>query len=417
MTHTETTGHGDAGETVLVLLDRVEDRLEAIGDRLLAGYLAEIVDYRALDEQTLHADVLPTALRNVQELLAAAREGTPPTDESLDALRRSAQRRVHQGVSVQALLQAYRLWGRVVWREVVALASPDAAAEREAVIDVAARVMEYVDQVSVAVAQTYLDEVTGVLGDREAVRRDLLEALISDRPMSERMRQRAGASVLDMDAEHAVVLARFAEPSGADRAVLREALACARECLRPRQGSIMVGIREDEVVAISPASAPEDYAALVGQAGEWAGTLGEFAVGVGRAHRGTEGVAASYREAAEAVRLGTAAGGQGRAITFSDVLLDHLLSSNPHLGVLHDETMRPLHRYDQARRAHLVETLRVYYDEGFNLARSAARLAVNPNTVVYRLKRIHQLTGHDPRDPDQLLLLLLGMKSDRWSQR
>ena len=414
MVHTEQ--RPAALETIRALVERVEARLDTLGDQLVANYLSEIVDYRALDGQTLRADVLPTAQRNVQELLTAVREDTSLTESALEALRRSAQRRVHQGVPVQALLHAYRLWGRVVWQEFMGVADRGTPGEQDAVIEVASRIMAYVDQVSVAVAQTYLDEVSGILGDREAVRRDLLEALVSQRPVSERMRQRARASALDVEGAHAVVLARAVEPVGDDRSVLRDALVRARDYLSPRESSVLVGIREDEVVAIYPTSGSAEYRSLVAQAEEYAARLGQFAVGVGRSHTGVDGVAPSYAEAAEAVRLGTAAGGAGHAVTFSDVLLDHLLSNNPRLGVLHEETMRPLHRYDQARKAQLVRTLRVYYHQGFNLARSAAQLAVNPNTVVYRLKRIHELTGHDPHDPDQLLLLLLGMKSDQWSE-
>jgi len=35
---------------------------------------------------------------------------------------------------------------------------------------------------------------------------------------------------------------------------------------------------------------------------------------------------------------------------------------------------------------------------------------VHPNTVVYRLRRIKELSGRDPHDPDDLLLLYLGLK-------
>lgn len=399
---------------VLRTIERVEQRLDVVGARLVERYVAEIVDYRALNEQTLRGDVLPTAQRNVEELLAALREDSAPTDASLEALRHSAARRVHQGIPLQALLHAYRLWGQVVWQEILAVTAPEVPAEREAALAIAGRVMAYVDQVSVAVAQSYLDEVTGVLGDREAVRRDLLEALVSGRTMSEPMRRRV-STALNPDSDHAVVLARSLEPLGSDRARLRSAMEGARRRLRPVAGAVLVGIREDEVVTIYPVRDRGDYSVLVEQAGAWAAELTGFAVGVGRAHRGTEGVATSYAEAEEAVRLGAATGEDGRASTFSEVLLDHVLSSSPHLATLHHETLAPLHAYDRSKDAELVRTLRTYYEQGFSLARSAALLQVHPNTVVYRLRRIHDLTGHDPNEPDQLLLLLLGLKSDRWS--
>jgi DNA-binding PucR family transcriptional regulator len=35
---------------------------------------------------------------------------------------------------------------------------------------------------------------------------------------------------------------------------------------------------------------------------------------------------------------------------------------------------------------------------------------VHPNTVVYRLRRVHQLTGRDVHDPTDLLILFLSIK-------
>jgi len=64
----------------------------------------------------------------------------------------------------------------------------------------------------------------------------------------------------------------------------------------------------------------------------------------------------------------------------------------------------------EAKSAQLVPTLRAYVTCAFNLTRSAELLQVHPNTVVYRLRRIRELSGRDPQDPDDLLLLFLGLK-------
>ncbi|MEV4644348.1 helix-turn-helix domain-containing protein [Saccharopolyspora sp. NPDC049357] len=396
-------------EVLHTAVDEIERRLDTVGDRLVESYTTDILDYRGLDRNTLYGDVLPTAQRNVEELLTALREERAFTEATLDGLRRSAVRRVHQGVSLEALLHAYRVWGQVVWQEVLAVTDTNVAEGRECALEIAGRVMSYVDTVSVAVAQSYLDEVTGVLGDREAMRRDLLEALISGSPLNERMRQRLRTSALDVDGQYAVVLARSLQPLGDDRQSLRNARVGARRHLRPSSSPILVGIREDEVVTIYPVADNDEYSALVAEARQWAVELSGFAVGVGRPHQAADGIASSYAEAEEAVRLGSA-GGHPHATTFTEVLLDHLVSSSPHLDTLHDETIGRLQAYDRTRNAQLALTLRVYHEHGFSLARSAAQLNVHPNTVVYRLRRIHKLTGYDPNDPDQLLLLLLGLK-------
>lgn len=401
--------HPAARELVKSTIERVEERLDELGERLVASYLREIVDYTALDEATLRGDVRPTAVRNVRALLDAVRSGEPATEDSLEELRRSAVRRLHQGVSLQALLHAYRLWGQVVWAEVRRVAEPGQPATHDAALDIAGRVMAYVDQVSIAVAQAYLDEATGVRSDDEAMRRDLLEALLSGRQIDARMRRRAAAAHLDLDGHYAVALARVLEPGHTERAMLRDALAGAREHLHASGASVLAGIREDEVVIMYPLPEPADYRSAVRQATGWAQHSPGFAIGVGRRHQGVRGIAASYAEAEEAVRHGPPAA--HHAVTFSDVLLDHLIRSSPHADALLDETIRPLQAYDRARNADLLGTLRTYYERRFSLARSAADLHVHPNTVEYRLRRIHQLTDRDPHDPDDLLLLLLGLKA------
>jgi DNA-binding PucR family transcriptional regulator len=68
--------------------------------------------------------------------------------------------------------------------------------------------------------------------------------------------------------------------------------------------------------------------------------------------------------------------------------------------------------YDRAHRASFVTTLRTYLDAGLNLTRTARALFVHPNTIEYRLRRIRELSGRDPRNPGDLLILSLAIKFD-----
>ena len=136
----------------------------------------------------------------------------------------------------------------------------------------------------------------------------------------------------------------------------------------------------------------------------------EVCVGVGSCHPTIAGVAASYAEARDAVEIAVGIGVHGRALHFDEVLIDHMVRSTPHADRILDSTLRPLLDYDAAKQAELVSTLRAYIDSGFNLTRSAEVLQVHPNTVVYRLRRIRELSGRDPQDANDLLLLFLGLK-------
>ena len=117
-----------------------------------------------------------------------------------------------------------------------------------------------------------------------------------------------------------------------------------------------------------------------------------------------------YAEADEAVQIALGSGILGRAVAFDEVLIDHMVRSSPHGDRILDGTLRPLIEYDSDRQSELVPTLRAYVNAGFNLTKSAETLSVHPNTVVYRLRRIKELSGRDPHEPDDLLLLFLGLK-------
>jgi DNA-binding PucR family transcriptional regulator len=72
--------------------------------------------------------------------------------------------------------------------------------------------------------------------------------------------------------------------------------------------------------------------------------------------------------------------------------------------------LTPVEKYDAANNSSLMSTLGAYFDASFNLTGAAATLFVRPNTVMYRLKRVGELTGRNPFDPNDLLLLVLAWK-------
>ena len=56
----------------------------------------------------------------------------------------------------------------------------------------------------------------------------------------------------------------------------------------------------------------------------------------------------------------------------------------------------------------MTATLRTYLDTG-SIPETARRELVHANTVLYRLGRVRELTGLDPRRPNESALLVLGL--------
>ncbi len=406
-------------DAVAAIAARLALRSDELADRIVGHIREQIPDYRLVDDEVL-ADVRSITLSQLALMIGALIEGRTPTEDDFLAIRAGGARRVHQGISLESFLRAARMWGEQLWEAVLEESDPTEPAEREAALDIAGRVMRHVDVMSRHVAEGFLNELQSVWSDREVVRRDLLDGLVSGQGDSERIRRLARSLKLSLAERYVVIVLRgadalpeeHADQPLASRVALRRIVDLARRHLRSSGHPVLVGMRHGEVVALCPA---EDLAAI-NDVRERARALAEalaeseVCVGVGGCHQAIGDVAAGYGEARDAVEIAVGIGIYGRPLHFDEVLIDHLVRSTPHADRILDSTLRPLLSYDAGKQAELVSTLRAYMDSGFNLSRSAETLQVHPNTVVYRLRRIRELSGRDPQDPNDLLLLFLGLK-------
>jgi DNA-binding PucR family transcriptional regulator len=89
------------------------------------------------------------------------------------------------------------------------------------------------------------------------------------------------------------------------------------------------------------------------------------------------------------------------------VLLDEIVSQVAARPRLVDPRVRQLRDQDPM----LAETLRAYLDGFGDVARVAERLHVHPNTVRYRVRRIEKLLSTSLDDPDDRLVLALGLRA------
>lgn len=89
------------------------------------------------------------------------------------------------------------------------------------------------------------------------------------------------------------------------------------------------------------------------------------------------------------------------------VLLDEIVSQVSGQPRLIDPRVRALRERDPM----LADTLRVYLDGFGDIAAVAQRLHVHPNTVRYRVRRIEKLLSTSLSDPDDRLVLALGLRA------
>ena len=405
--------------------ERISAQKDALARRTVDRFREEIVGWRNVDESEVDVARAFT-LRNIEALVDGLEHGNPVPEALLDWAREIAARRAHQGVSLEALLHQIRLWGELVWDGVLGAARLDRADEREAAIEIVTRLWRHVDVLSTTMAHAYLDEMT----DRGLVGRELLDGLLNGEGDTERVRRLARILHRRLGDDYIVVLVRSDDApledaqqvARATRVAVDQVVHAARTRLNPTAASLVVGVRQGDVVALYPTAEPEEIDTVRRECAELAADLPvDVSIGMSGWHRGRSAIATAYEEAREAAEIAAGTGIRGRAVVLGDVLVDHMLRASPHARRILRETLQPLVDYDRSHNAELVQTLRAYLDAGTKLTQSARILMVHANTVVYRLRRIRELTGRDPHTMEDLQILFLALKlnelnGDTWER-
>jgi PucR family transcriptional regulator, purine catabolism regulatory protein len=86
------------------------------------------------------------------------------------------------------------------------------------------------------------------------------------------------------------------------------------------------------------------------------------------------------------------------------------LDGIPAVHTFSQQVIGPLAEYDKRHRSNLVNTMAAYFDHHGNISQTAESLFIHRNTLLYRLERISELTGHDLNQADMRLSLHLALK-------
>jgi sugar diacid utilization regulator len=396
---------------------RIAAEREALARRVVERIRAEEEDAGPLGDAVL-ADHLWLELIDdfVQILNGAEPPAEPLSGPRVERLREIAARRVKQRLPLESVLRRARIWGEVMWEAVVASTRTREPRELQAALDISSKLMRLVDVSSRVVTNAYLDEVT----DRGLLRRDLLDALVSGKGEEEGVARLARSLHLKLAESYIVVVVRGDDMHGElgrdallpHRVALDRIIETTRRQVQPAQGVLLTGMHRGDLVVLYPVAGPDDVQLVRDDCVELAKALPvEVSLGVGSYHTGLSGVAPAYGEARDAVEVADRLGIRGRAVGLDDVLVDQMLGASGHAQRLLLNAMQALVEYDLRHGSDLVATLQTYVDTRFNLTKSGGLLFVHPNTVVYRLRRIHELTGRDPHDVEDLLVLWLGLKT------
>ena len=370
-------------------------RYTEIGRMVAARILDEIPDYRDLAPNVI-ADLCAGATATVEVLARTFAEGSTVRREDLGFLRELAARRVHQGVSLDVFMHAYRVALLAYW-EACAEEASRLRLSREAGFALAGSAIEAIDIITTQAAEAYLREENRLRTQTGRAARDLIERLINGQPIEARRRHPA-APGLDPTGQLITVVGRVEQTALA----VGDALQIAREALEESMSlgtdTPLVAIRHGELVLIAAGTSPRTKISSLRAARQRTIDYHNIDVhyGISVPSQGFASVQQAYRESTLSLTYTSASRPIVSLYELSSLECAVIGATATTKAVIASKgnSLRALPPDDLAMA---VGTIRAFASANLNVAKAAEQMHVHPNTVRYRLQQIATKTGHDPR--------------------
>jgi hypothetical protein len=356
-------------------------------------------------------DVFDQLRRNYAVLLRSLIEGRLPTDDELAFQRGASMRRARAGFALEDYLSAYRVAQQVLWDAIVAHAERTGT-HHQLVLKLAAELMRDMDFATTHAGRTYAECREHASAAVAEARRDLLEQLLrgalpTDGPLAAAA-DRCGIGV----GTPALVAVALPLAAGSDRDTAELASATFAG-VGLHEPSALIVVRQHRLVAVLSLIGqpdPERLCLRLDQAHERLRSEGApMAIGVSAIARGVGELPAAHDEAMSAVRFVGKAGGVFALTRVS--LMDYLaLSADRTARRLIEPRVATFLADDASRGGMFVATVRAFAEANLSLKHAAGRLHVHPNTLSYRLQRVEDGTGLNPRRFEHLRALLVAVE-------
>ncbi|MFD1713845.1 PucR family transcriptional regulator [Amnibacterium flavum] len=355
------------------------------------------------------SDLRDRIRENVQNVILCMLEGREPSTAELTRSAKNGERRALQGVSHASLIQSFRTAERTLtdefqlWCARMQLKPARARLGRNLLID-------NLDRIERAMLDAYEAMQQQIDASNQLTEPTLFNRLAVGATIAPGEVEQLGRLLGIDDTEQTRFIAIALTTGGADATVLERlrhhVVFQLTAALRTPVLSGTVGGSSSPVALIalpwsqgSDALLPHIDAAISDTMVEIASraAVGEPRVGLGQ-------LSLSCRQALSALEATEATAESRKAIRYADSLLEVLVRRDPPLvRQLSDRYLGPL------AGTELEETLRCHVATNLSLSKTATLLHVHRNTIVYRLRRIEELTGLDLHDVGDLSRVVLAL--------
>jgi len=136
-------------------------------------------------------------------------------------------------------------------------------------------------------------------------------------------------------------------------------------------------------------------------------------IGIGEYHEDIRGISKSFKEATQALDVGTKLEGAGDIYHVDNLGIGKLLAEIK--GESQQEFMEKTiystnNNKEKKINETLLETLKAFFDNNLSISKTAQVIYVHRNTLLYRLRRVKEITGLDPKKFDDAIQLRIALK-------
>lgn len=370
------------------LRERLAKRLPELVGMTMEQVQAEVPFYRHLHPDQLDQEINEVTRQNLQLFVRLLQDGRLPEPSEIEFLMRSAASRAEERIPLPEVLAAYYAGFSACWQQLEEVAEPG---DVTAVVEIGSLVLGYLQVVTTAVTETYVETTTALTGREREARTDLLQRVLDATDTPAHWHD-AGLAFWP---ERTLVCLRHRPPSHDDTVTVaveaRRRARAVREELGALSGSVVLdGLSPTGGMLVLRGRV--ESAAVRKALGK--SLRGKWYAGLAHApdRQRTPEAALSAHDCAEvADRLAYPTG----VHQINDLLLEVQVTRPGPARTALAGLLGPI-----AGNRELLDTLTTYVEEAHRRAPTARRLHVHPNTLDYRLRRVRELTGLDTNDPE-----------------
>jgi len=386
----------------------IETQIDAIAKGTAAVIGGGIDEYQAETINSLLGEVEAIVRVNLHLFVKIILEETLPVPQELTFVSELVTVRVKQGLSMESILQAYRIGHRVSWEAVLRMAARQEESERIAQAMVRPS-MNFIDVLVITIASTYLRASQSSEADREADARTVVEAILSgEKPEPVFPGSQAWMRRLSEGPGFLVVRGQVGDTIGNAQPIRRIAATIGQLGVSRGRSAViipfeqgLIGFLEIDTEGVDPVCEHliSVHASIEAEAGR------QVFLGVGLRCQEVGDAPRGLREAEEALEM-TRPDRPVIALSQTPVFLHLMGQTHPTIESVVAERMKELTAVDRRLAGELSRTVLAYAKANQNARVAAESLHCHVNTVKNRVRKIKELTGLDPNNFENLVDLV-----------